>query len=285
MRKMVVLVLAVGLLAGACGDGDDGGSGGDERSGGAIVEATLAVKTSDYSFDVPASVEAGPTLATIENAAGGEAHQAQFFKLNPGKTLEELMAPLGKEDIPGALAVGAFAGGVGITDPGTTSEANAIVPLTEGTWVLLCFVPSPDGTPHIAKGMVRELTVTAGEEASLPESDGEIGLEEFGFEVPEGFTGHGTFTVTNNGQQPHELAVVRLGAGKTAADVSAFLQKPGGPPPYASIGGVQALLPTSSQQVTLDLAAGEYAFLCYIPDVADGTPHVAKGMITGVTIS
>ena len=34
----------------------------------------------------------------------------------------------------------------------------------------------------------------------------------------------------------------------------------------------------------VDLPAGNYAFLCFIPDPASGAPHAALGMIGALTI-
>ena len=31
--------------------------------------------------------------------------------------------------------------------------------LEAGTYVLICFIPNPEGVPHIALGMAREFTV------------------------------------------------------------------------------------------------------------------------------
>lgn len=35
---------------------------------------------------------------------------------------------------------------------------------------------------------------------------------------------------------------------------------------------------------TLDLEPGNYMFVCFVPDAADGTPHAAKGMIKAFTV-
>ena len=37
--------------------------------------------------------------------------------------------------------------------------------------------------------------------------------------------------------------------------------------------------------MTVDLAPGRYLLLCWVPDPADGVPHVMKGMVTEVVIS
>ena len=38
-------------------------------------------------------------------------------------------------------------------------------------------------------------------------------------------------------------------------------------------------MPGGRGWTTLDLQPGEYALICFVPDPADGVPHVAKGML------
>lgn len=58
--------------------------------------------------------------------------------------------------------------------------------LREGNYVLLCFIPSADGVPHLAKGMVKPLQVMAASQdgAQAPKADLSIALKDFGFEMP-----------------------------------------------------------------------------------------------------
>jgi hypothetical protein len=39
-----------------------------------------------------------------------------------------------------------------------------------------------------------------------------------------------------------------------------------------------------SQSVELDLVAGTYALLCFVPDRAGGPPHAVKGMISEAVV-
>lgn len=34
----------------------------------------------------------------------------------------------------------------------------------------------------------------------------------------------------------------------------------------------------------VDLPAGEYAFICFVPDVATGKPHAALGMVGALSV-
>ena len=52
-----------------------------------------------------------------------------------------------------------------------------------------------------------------------PESDGEIVMREFAIDVPEGFTGHGTYLVRNDGGLYHELNLARFDPGIDPVEV------------------------------------------------------------------
>ena len=104
---------------------------------------------------------------------------------------------------------------------------------------------------------------------------------DFAFAGPDtiapGFT---TIRLVNKGPQEHHLILARLDDGKTLDTLMAFFQKtPNGVPPFATWrGAANVVLAGDSTGSTVDLPAGRYALLCFIPDPADGAPHVVKGM-------
>ena len=91
--------------------------------------------------------------------------------------------------------------------------------------------------------------------------------------------------VVNAAQQTHEVQVIRLAPGKTAADVAAWVEKMDGPPPGEPLSGIAGLGVGGSASFPLTLTPGEYALLCFIPDARDGKPHVAHGMMHQFKIS
>ncbi len=95
-----------------------------------------------------------------------------------------------------------------------------------------------------------------------------------------------TLTVTNEGTEGHEAALIKLADGKTLDDVRAALSPtaPPGPPPFTLAGGTTGTDPGTSTSVTQALPAGQYAFICFIP-AQDGTPHFAKGMLAPLTVT
>jgi hypothetical protein len=88
-----------------------------------------------------------------------EPHHGQLLRLNDAVSLDEFTAALqrGEED---AQALVSIEGGPGLTDPHATAEVT--LDLKPGTYVLACFVPGPDGVPHLAKGMLEQLQVVPG---------------------------------------------------------------------------------------------------------------------------
>lgn len=238
-----------------------------------VTDLNLSGAEYSYTFDGAPSVPAGQLHITLTNA-GQEEHQATLVKFKPGKTLADLAAagaadPTGKS----ALALVDGYGGPNSVSPGSAASADTIV--TPGDYVLICFIPGPDGVPHAAKGMVLPITVTAGAGGSgvvggggLAPSDGTIVAKDYGYTLPDGFTGNGTFTVDNQGPQTHEVAVYRVADGSTFADVQAYFATPApsGPPPIAGAGGIAAIAKGGLGTVDLDLTAGTYVFMCFLPD-------------------
>jgi hypothetical protein len=178
-----------------------------------------------------------------------------------------------------------FVGGPNTPPSGGASEA--LVALTPGDYALLCFITSADRTPHLAKGMVRPLTVVASGRAGapLPRADARMVLDDYSFVVdPVLRPGRRTVRVENRAAQPHEVVVARLAPGKTSADLLAWLKRRDGPPPGEPVGGTVMLSPGESNVATLDLAAGDYVLLCFAPDAHDGKTHVAHGMVRQIRV-
>jgi hypothetical protein len=94
-----------------------------------------------------------------------------------------------------------------------------------------------------------------------------------------------TFRLVNDGATLHHLLIARLDSGKTLADLQAALKNPGPPPRWmVMVGGPNAPDPKSEANATLDIAAGNYALICFV-DVPGGVPHFAQGMIKALTVT
>lgn len=278
--RVVVCGVAATLLAGMLAACDVFGGG---TSTGGIPSVTIGAK--DFSFDMPDTAPTGLVSLTINNT-GKQPHQANIARLNDGVTRQQVEEAL-KNNPDSALPLLTFVGGPNTIDPGKSQ--TVVVDMPPGNYVALCFVPDPskEGKPHLADGMVKFFTVNqgSGEKLAEPKDDGLVTLRDFAFEMP-GTPRVGTVTwkVWNHGTQPHELTLIKLAQGKTMQDVEMFMQRPTGQPPYSNEGGIGALAPEHSGWATLNLGAGDYVALCFVPDPSTGKAHYTMGMLTPFTV-
>ena len=243
----------------------------------------LVVKTSDFAFQAMDTIKAGLTTIRLETNPGPELHQVGLIRLDSGKTAADLF-----ETMKSAPALPKWASEIaGVNPPAPGKVAEATVNLQPGSYLLVCFVPSADGVPHVMKGMSRPLTVSGATVAATElDADVEMKLVDYGFGLSAPLTaGQHVIRVVNDAQQTHEIVLVRLAPGKTAADVAAWVEKQQGPPPGEPMGGVAGLGVGQSASFPVTLTPGEYAFLCFLPDTKDGKPHVAHGMMQQIKVS
>ena len=81
----------------------------------------------------------------------------------------------------------------------------------------------------------------------------------------------------------HEANVLQLAEGATVESVAAWFQASAGPPPFTNMGGAQAVMPGASTLATLNVEAGNYAFICFVPN-GEGVPHAFLGMVKPFTV-
>jgi uncharacterized cupredoxin-like copper-binding protein len=160
-------------------------------------------------------------------------------------------------------------------------ENSATVMLEAGNYIVACLIPSPDGIPHLMKGMVRPLTVVkTARPAVAPEGDVIMTLRDYNFFLSRPLAaGKHVIEVRNEGTQWHEFELVQLAPGKTAHEVIAFIEHGIGTPPGLPIGGVSPLTPGGVSYFHADLQAGRYALICFLPDRKDGKAHFEHGMV------
>jgi plastocyanin len=255
-----------------------------EPSAAALQE--FAITGTDYAFEMPATIPAGLTSITLTNE-GKEEHQAQVAGINEGSTFEDLTAALQGNNEVEALGMLTLSGGPTGVVPGDSGTTAGNLP--PGQYAILCFVRSPDGVPHFAKGMIApfEVTGTASSE-ELPAGDAEMTLQDFAFVgLNELDAGEHTISVANTGPQPHEATLVELAEGVEIGDLIPMFTStdpPTGAPPFTSVGGITAIMPNTSATIDVDVEPGNYAWLCFVPDPASGQPHVVLGMIGALTV-
>lgn len=126
-----------------------------ERTLAVMPVADAEIKLVEFAFEMPDSLPAGDHDIRLVNA-GTEGHELVMARLPDGMSFDGFLAELKA----GNERVGTVMGGNGALSVGQSNLWH--VTLTPGTYVALCFVPSPsDGVPHVMKGMAKPITVTA----------------------------------------------------------------------------------------------------------------------------
>ena len=282
-RALALLATAAAMLAAGCGDDDDDENGGGGGSGAeqAAQPSRLAIELSGSAkkptFSLPDSVEGGVVEIEFTSSVEGE-HGAQLVRIDGDHTAEEALA----------AADGWGGRGKGLPDWLFIAGGTPDVPRGESASVTQLLEPGRYLVADVNTNASAELEVTGGSPGGeLPATDGTITATEYAFEADGLRAGRNTVLFDNAGEEPHLVVASALRPGKTAADAKRFFETEEGPPPVDDSrtfstavveGGVK-------QAVELDLEAGRYVLLCFIPDRKGGPPHIVKGMISEATVA
>ena len=282
VHRVPLAVLAGFALASCRSDKPPAAEAGAPAAAAPAASSTVTVTTTDFRFDAPAELPAGLTTFRLVNQ-GPSLHHLQLVKFGEGKTFDDFAAALKAGGPPPKWVT--MEGGPNPSELGDTSSTT--VALEPGNYAMICFIPGPDGIPHVAKGMVRPLTVTGGGAAGAePEADVVMKLVDYDFELSKPLhAGRYTIRIENAGPQEHEVAIVKLDSGKAPMDFALWGEKQVGKAPGTLHGGVSGIMPGDKAFVEVDLAPGEYGLICFVPDSKDGKGHYHHGMAKKVTVS
>jgi uncharacterized cupredoxin-like copper-binding protein len=249
----------------------------------------VTVRASDFAYDIPATVPAGMTTFKLVNA-GPNLHHMIVARIDSGKTFADAAAAFAKPGPPPAWLTPV--GGPNVPEP--NAETNGTLDLQAGEYVVFCMVDIPGGVPHVAKGMLKQLTVTpaTGAPAAAPVADVTLTLKDYQFQFSKPLTaGAHTIEIIVAPGQPHEFELVKLAPGKTMNDFMKEMEAimKGGPPPATmsgtAIGGMAPGVAGTKQYFTVDLTPGEYFLICFLPDAKDGKMHFEHGMMQQITVN
>jgi hypothetical protein len=177
-------------------------------------------------------------------------------RLEPGKTLDDFRNELtaGDDEEPTSSV---DVGGVPLLSPG--EQVTITRSLQPGTYVLICFVPAPDGKTHFEHGMIGSFDVQGDSGEELPEPDATIVAQEDRYDVPEVESGTQIVELRNAASEPREFNLIRLNPGKTIADGEQWFESEmKGPAPLAFVGATQSIPPGTSVFLTLDFESGQH---------------------------
>lgn len=266
---LLLALPVLGLLASGC-------------SAGSMPEATIQI--TDAGLTAPAEIEDGFVRINFEV---GKDHTPIMARLNEGVTMEQFMETFG-ENPDSAVSLVTLLGGGGLV---ADTIQEVVYDLLPGTHVVIDFAGEQ---PPVASFQV---AAEDDREANPPEADIQVDLVDFNFAMPaEISAGPQIWEIENNGQQWHEMVIVKLNPGMTIEDLMAMMaaeaeggegsgEGSGEPPPFEDVAFWAPMSPGERAWTTLDLEPGNYTILCFLPDFATGMSHVEHGMVRTLTVT
>lgn len=302
----LTIVFVAGTLV-ACQPADTGEAAGSASE--TVVESpsrapVVEVTARDFAFEAPDEIASGWTTFRMTNA-GAQEHFLYLYRLPDEVSFERYWQEVlvafdsvwneyaaGKLDRPGTeSALGAAlpgwfftgvtpSGGPALTEPGATSEAT--VRLDPGTYVMECYVKTPDGRWHTMLGMARRLVVTADSTgAEAPEADAELTLANYEITTSGELTAGERTVAVHVEEDPegfvmHDVNLIRLDEDTGVDEIVAWMDwmdlgQFRAPAPGYSLGGVEHMVAGRTGYMTVQLTPGEYAW------VSEG--YGARGMV------
>lgn len=139
------------------------------------------------------------------------------------------------------------------------------------------------GESSSATTAAQETTTTAAPEPAALD----VTSTDFAYALSQDTVPAGLVRVTqqNDGEESHQVTLIKLDDGQTADQLATALADGGdtAAAPEAYAGGPNSTAPGAEDSVTVDLAAGNYALICFIPS-SDGESHFQKGMVGSLTV-
>lgn len=283
-RTTLILGIAGVLLAAGCTADDAPPGDAATPAAAGSPSSVVLVTANEFSFTMPDTIVGGVSTFRLTDA-GMEPHHLMMVRLDGGHTVDDLMAAMSSPTAP-MPEWAVFVGGPNSPTPGSTEATEVTVELEPGNYVALCMVPSPDGVPHVAKGMIHPFVVVAPDSSGTPpRADVEMSLVDYDYPMDEPIrAGRRVIRVTNDAGQPHEVLFVRFDEGQSMEQLVAWEQNMEGPMPATLVGGTAPMGPGAVNYITADFQPGEYGLICFVPDAGDGRPHTMHGMIKTITV-
>jgi uncharacterized cupredoxin-like copper-binding protein len=276
-----------------------------------VPEGTPSGDMTGMEMGTPGAVEEAEAIAEIAEQATPETTAAQAGESADEATAARVIAAA--ENLITCLSTGDYLGFAALSTPnylltefGTSNPYDLPVfmegfPPIEGRSVTDAQIHA-DGRMSVAVTTViggtqvdrfrayfveEDGTLLLDEEQTLPVEGAEVTVEvtmlDFAFDLSQDTVPADAlvaFTLPNEGQYPHEFAVVRLPEGITVDQV---LEDPALEEQIQFIGGAFAEPGEVGQFALEGLEPGTYTAVCFV-DVPDGIPHVMRGMVAEFTV-
>ncbi|MGH2756770.1 MAG: hypothetical protein ACRDI3_03170 [Actinomycetota bacterium] len=255
-RKSLIVRIGSGLLvsalvatAASCGGAEE-----IRERGARDLEAPRQVSliASDSSLRFPKALESEPVSITLENR-GEKAHTAFIARLNEGITMKDLRGIKSDEAFTKALTLSAR---MPDAKPGDSTALTA--DFAPGRYII-----AREEDQAIARF---DVSVSSGPQVARPETDIEVTVGEFYYEMPDEWpVGDITIGLTNEGEQGHNLIITDEAKEKYFGLY------------YAPAAGGKVWYHVS-------LEPGTYIAACGVLDLESGKEHHHLGMLTKFTV-
>ncbi len=142
--------------------------------------------------------------------------------------------------------------------------------------------------PAVTPEYVTTLSITPSDHSAEPPTpEYTVRMVDHAFAFPAGIeAGRHLFRVENLGHKEHMMFIAKMPPGKTLQDVLAEVRGEAGEPSVEeAMIDVHVVAPGVFNDVTFDLAPGEYAAVCFVSDPESGTLHAMLGMTQTFTVA
>jgi len=246
----------------------------------------ISIIAEDYAFQAPDEIPSGWTTIRYTNK-GNEPHILFLGRMPDGLTMENYATEfyetmneawyavrdegvsrpeaIQKLNLPDWFGLTAMGGGIGITAPGRDLEVT--LNLKPGTYVLDCYMKTPDGEFHNMEGMMREMKVSdVVSDTKPPGEDIMITLSNHQITIDGELTPGNHTVAVHAADFGHNVHVARLEPNTEAKEVEEWMDwlNPEGllsPAPAEFVGGLHRLQEGDTGYFTLDLIPGRYLFI------------------------
>lgn len=245
------------------------------------VQRTFIVTATDFAYTgLPARLPAGWVTIRMVNK-GKELHMFANFEIPRGYTESTLVTAIEK----GKIAPPPEWGGPNAVAPGDTTSVTLF--LKPHDYMVGCFVVSPDGKPHFAKGMLGSFEVVpSSDTGSPPPSDKRVTLTTYRIAMNGGAVTPGAhmLLVHNSAKERHDFVILRVLPGHTVDQALAwFHDPPVGQPAAVPIAGTTSLHPDETAFLHARFTPGTYVLVCWL--TTDKKYHFDLGMKKVITVS
>ncbi len=277
MQRSPLALLALSMLvvlAGCGGGSESSGGGGGAAAQPATLEIVASGSPKTPAYQVSGELQAGLTEITLSNQTDGE-FDGQLVLVEGDHDDKAVIAQLRNAFASKPVDDWFRAqGGVGPIPAGETHSVTQV--LEPGNYYVLGGQDAPNDPASFA---------LAGEGGGeLPEATNTVAASDYEFTgAPKAGE---PVTFVNEGEQWHHFIGAPIKGDASLDEVETFFKTEKGKPPVDFANAVDTTVMDGGVSQTLDegLEAGRYAFVCFIADRQGGPPHVAKGMISEITV-